>query len=416
MPARRLAARWLLPIDGPPVEHAALLIGANGKIAALGPDASVPRPPDVEAESFGDAILLPGLINTHTHLELTGLAEGAPDVDFPAWIRRLRRRKAERSAEEFLAAAHQGIRDCWSAGVTTVGDTGDSGAVIQALHEVGGSGIAYQEVFGPHPSQCEESLAGLRQRLETLDQYAGGRVRIGVSPHAPYTVSGRLFAATAVLAREEGLPIAVHVAESPAESELLASGSGGFARAWRERGIPMPSPLGFTPVEWLDCHGVLSDRTLCIHLVQVSPRDIGLLVRADASVAHCPLSNRAHSHGVADLRSLLVAGLRVGVGTDSVVSVGTLDLLSEARAAAALADLDANGALALCTISAARALGMDGEVGSLRAGKWGDCTIIRPLPSTAGLEPAARVLDSGPKDVVATYVGGKDVHRVERMV
>ena len=144
--------------------------------------------------------------------------------------------------------------------------------------------------------------------------------------------------------------------------------------------------------------------------------DIGLLVRADASVAHCPLSNRAHGHGVADLRSLLLAGLRVGVGTDSVVSVGTLDLLSEARAAAALADLDANGALALCTISAARALGMDGEVGSLRAGKWGDCTVIRPLPSSAGLEPAARVLDSGPKDVVATYVGGKDVHRVERMV
>ena len=214
-----------------------------------------------------------------------------------------------------------------------------------------------------------------------------------MSPHAPYTVSGRLFAAAAVLAREEGLPIAVHVAESPAESELLASGSGGFARAWRDRGIPMPSPLGFTPVEWLDCHGVLSDRTLCIDLVQVSPPDIGLLVRADASVAHCPLSNRAHRHGVADLRSLLLAGLRVGVGTDSVVSVGTLDLLSEARAAAALADLDANGALALCTISAARALGMDGEVGSLRAGKWGDCTVIRPLPSSAGLEPAARVLD-----------------------
>ena len=276
--------------------------------------------------------------------------------------------------------------------------------MIQALHEVGGSGIAYQEVFGPHPSQCEESLAGLRERLETLGTYGGGRVRIGVSPHAPYTVSGRLFAATAVLAREEGLPIAVHVAESSAESELLASGSGGFADAWRERGIPMPTPLGFTPVEWLDCHGVLSDRTLCIHLVQVSPRDIGLLVRADASVAHCPLSNRAHKHGVTDLRSLLGAGLRVGVGTDSVVSVGMLDLLAEARAAATLADLDANGALALCTITAARALGMDGEVGSLRTGKWGDCTVIRPPPSTAGLEPAARVLDSAPKDVVATYV------------
>jgi aminodeoxyfutalosine deaminase len=416
VPARRLAARWLLPIDGPAVENGALLIGADGKIAAVGPDAWVPRPPDVEAESFGDAILLPGLINTHTHLELTGLAEGALAPDFPAWIRRLRQRKADRTAEEFRAAAHEGILDSWAAGVTTVGDTGDSGAVIRALAEVGGSGVAYQEVFGPHPAQCEESLVGLQERVESLGAHAVGRVRMGVSPHAPYTVSGRLFAATAAWARHETLPMAVHLAESPAETELLASGTGGFADAWRSRAIPMPSPLGLTPVEWLDCHGVLSDRTLCIHLVQITPADVGLLARAEVSVAHCPLSNRAHKHGVTPLRLLLEAGLRVGVGTDSVVSVGTLDLLAEARAAAILANLDDVSALTMCTITAARALGLDGEVGSLRVGKWGDCTVIRPAQSTAVLEPAGRVLRSDPKDVVATFVGGKDVHRVERMV
>ena len=416
MPPRRLAARGRLPVEGPLVEDAALLIDADGKIGAVGPDTSVPRPPGVIAESFGDCILLPGLINTHTHLELTGLAEGAPEDDFPAWIRRLRRRKAERSPEEFLAAARQGVWDCWAAGVTTVGDTGDSGAAIQALAGAGGSGIAYQEVFGPHPAQCEESLAGLRERVETLGECVGDRVRIGVSPHAPYTVSGRLFTATATWARQEGLPVAVHLAESPAETELLASGTGGFADAWRGRSIPAPTPLGHTPVEWLDCHRVLSDRTLCIHLVQVTPGDIALLSQSGVAVAHCPLSNRAHRHGVAPLRSLLAAGLRVGVGTDSVVSVGALDLLAEARAAAALADLDPDSALALCTISGARALGMDHELGSLRVGKWGDCTVIRPSPSTAGLAPAARVLRSGPQNVVATFVGGKDVHRVERMV
>ena len=416
MPARRLAARWLVPIEGPPVEHGALLIGSDGRIAAVGPDSSVPKPPDVEAESFDDAILLPGLINTHTHLELTGLAQAAPGADFPAWIRRLRQRKAERSAEEFLAAAHQGIEDCWAAGVTTVGDTGDSGSVIQALAERGGSGLAYQEVFGPHPAQCEESLAGLQQRVEALAAYAVGRVRIGVSPHAPYTVSGRLFGATARWAGHETLPMAVHLAESPAEVELLASGTGGFADAWHARGIPLPSPLGRTPVEWLECHDALSDRTLCIHLVQVTSSDISLLARAAASVAHCPLSNSAHKHGIAPLRSLLNAGLRVGVGTDSVISVESLDLLAEARAAALLADLDSSGALALCTISAARALGMDAAIGSLRVGKWGDCTVVRPHPASAGLEPAARVLRSRRRDVMATFVGGKDVHRVERMV
>ena len=221
-------------------------------------------------------------------------------------------------------------------------------------------------------------------------------MRVGVSPHAPYTVSGRLYEATASWAAREQLPLATHLAESAAETELIARGAGSFADAWRGRGIPMPQPLGRTPVEWLECHGVLGERTLCIHLVQVTPGDIGLLARAGASVAHCPLSNRAHGHGIAPLGALLAAGLRVGLGTDSVVSVGTLDLLAEARAAGTLADLDADAALALCTIEGARALGLDGDVGSLRPGKWGDCAVIRPPEGVAGLSPAARVVASGP--------------------
>jgi 5-methylthioadenosine/S-adenosylhomocysteine deaminase len=416
MPARRLAARWLLPVTSPAIEHGALLIGPDGRIEAVGPDAAVPHPAEAEAERFDDAILLPGLINTHTHLELTGLAEGPPAADFPGWIRRLRQRKAERSWDEVLAAARRGVAQCWAAGVTTVADTGDSGAVIQALSAAGGSGIVYQEVFGPHPSSCTESLRGLQRQVETSARFAGGRVRVGVSPHAPYTVSGPLYAATARWATEQGLPIAVHLAESSDETALLSRGEGGFAEAWRARGIPVPSPLGDSPVEWLNRHGVLGDRTLCIHLVQVTPGDIDVLARTNAAVAHCPISNRAHGHGDAPLRALLDARLRVGMGTDSVVSVERLDLLAEARAAAALAGLTADEALALGTSGAARALGLATEVGSLEAGHWGDCVVIRPPAATAGLAPAARVLATGPCDVVATFVGGNAVHRAERTV
>jgi cytosine/adenosine deaminase-related metal-dependent hydrolase len=415
MRARRLSARWVLPIDGPAIEHGALLIAANGRIAAVGPEAAVPRPVDAAAEDFGDALLLPGLINTHTHLELTGLDGGSPEPEFGTWIRRVREVKAARAPEAFLAAARRGLADCWAAGVTTVADTGDSGAVIEALAEAGGSGIAYHEVFGPHPDQRDASLRGLQEAVEQLGRFAGGRVRIGVSPHAPYTVSGLLYAATAAWAREAGLPIAVHLAESPAESALLASGTGPFADAWRNRGIPMPSPLGRSPVAWLDEHGVLSERTLCIHVVQAGPADVQRLARANAAVAHCPLSNRAHGHGAAPLGALLAAGLRVGLGTDSVMSVGTLDLLAEARAARALAGLDAARALALCTRDAARALGLEREVGVLVPGRWGDCVVIRPraAPNVSRTDMSAedRALASGPRDVLATFVGGRDVHR-----
>ena len=413
-PARRLSARWVLPVEGPPVERGALLIGADGRIVAAGPEARVPRPGDVPAEDFGDALLLPGLINTHTHLELTGLDEGPPEPDFAAWIRRLRGRKADRPPEAFLVAARRGLADCWAAGVTTVADTGDSGSVIRALAEAGGSGVAYQEVFGPHPDQRDESLAGLRERVEQLGRYAGGRVGIGVSPHAPYTVSGPLYAAVAEWSRRAGLPLAVHLAESPAESALLASGAGAFADAWRARGIPLPSPLGRTPVEWLEDHDVLSDLTLCIHVVQVTPADVARLARAGAAVAHCPLSNRAHGHGDAPLAALLAAPLRVGLGTDSAVSVGALDLLAEARAARVLAGLDAPRALSLCTLEGAAALGLAGQTGSLRPGKWGDCTVVRPPRALAAMSPEEQVLASGPRDVLATFVGGRDVYRTSR--
>jgi 5-methylthioadenosine/S-adenosylhomocysteine deaminase len=418
MRARRLSARWVLPVEGPAIERGALLIGEDGRIVAVGPDRLVPAPGHTPAEDFGDALLLPGLINTHTHLELTGLAGRPPEPDFAAWIRRLREAKAARPPEAVLAAARRGLADCWAAGVTTVADTGDSGAVVEALAEAGASGIAYHEVFGPHPDQRDDSLRGLRDQVERLGRFAGGRVRLGVSPHAPYTVSGPLYEATAAWARAADLPVAVHLAESPAESALLASGSGAFAGAWRKRGIPMPSPLGRTPVEWLDDHGVLSERTLCIHVVQAAPTDVERLAGAGAAVAHCPLSNRAHGHGAAPLRAFLSAGLRVGLGTDSVVSVGALDLLAEARAARALGGLDAGRALALCTLDGARALGLEGETGSLAPGKWGDVVVVRIAtahPSgPAGMVPEEQVLASGPSDVLATFVGGGDVYRSRR--
>jgi len=412
--ARRLSARWLVPIEAPPVERGAVLLGADGRIAAVGPEALVPRPADARSEDFGDALLLPGLINTHTHLELTGMGDDPPEPEFASWIRRLREAKAALAGEVFLAAARQGLADCWAAGVTTVADTGDSGAVIQALAEAGGSGLAYQEVFGPHPDQCDESLRGLQARVEALSGFASGRVRLGVSPHAPYTVSGPLYRATADWASAAELPIAVHLAESSAEGALLSDATGSFAEAWRRRGIPMPSPLGHSPVQWLDDHGVLSARTLCIHVVQATRRDIDRLAGAGAAVAHCPRSNRAHGHGDAPLAALLAARIRVGVGTDSVVSVGRLDLLAEARAARALAGLDSAQALALCTLSAARALGLESEIGSLRVGKWGDCVVIRCPPAGAGLAPEEQALASDPRDVMATYVGGRDVYRNSR--
>lgn len=406
----RLRADWLLPITAPPIPDGAVLVAAGGRVAAAGPDAQVPRPPGVPGLRLRGAALLPGLVNAHTHLELTGLAGRAEEEDFVAWIGTIRRLKAGRGPGEYLEAARAGIRQGWAGGVTTVADTGDSGAALRALAELGASGVAYHEVFGPDPAQADGSLAGLRAAVEALGPVQTARARLGVSPHAPYSVSGALYAAVARLAAERGLPLAVHVAESAAESALLADGSGGFAAAWERRGI-VPPAAGVTPVAWLERHGVLGPRTLCIHAVRVDGRDVGRLRAAGAAVAHCPLSNRRHGHGAAPLGALLAAGLRVGVGTDSEASVGPPDLLAEARAARAIAGLDPRAALALATAGAAAAIGLAGEVGELAPGAWADAVAVALPAGTdeGGVEEA--VLASGAAEVLGTWVGGRPVFR-----
>lgn len=408
--ARRLAAPWLFPADRPPVSGGAVLLDGEGRIAAAGPEADVPAPPGLATERCPGA-LLPGLINAHTHLELTGLEGRAESADFPAWIREVIALKAARTPAEFLAAARRGLRDCWASGVTTVADTGDSGAVIEALAELDGSGIAYHEVFGPHPDQAEAALSGALRRLDELRRFAGPRVRLGLSPHAPYSVSGALFAGVASLARALDLPLAVHIAESRDETLLLREHAGGFAEQWRARGIPMPRAQGQTPVAWLDELGVLGPATLCIHAVTVNAADLELLCGRRASVAHCPRSNRRHGHGAAPLAAMLQRAIPVGAGTDSVASVAPLDLLAELRAARALAGLSAEDSLHLAMLGAARALGLEAETGSLTPGKWGDLILV-DLPGPVDAERLADTLLSlRPADVRATFVAGRAVWR-----
>ena len=211
----RIAAPWLLPIDAPPIAHGALLVDDAGRIVAVGPDEAVPVPERARQLTLTDAALLPGLVNSHTHLELTGFAGMVEETDFWEWILHVIRIKSARAEEEFFLQALAGIRAGWAAGVTTVCDTGSTGHVIAALKELGASGIAHHEVFGAHPEECAGAMKAFSRDLDRLAHFATGRVHLGVSPHAPYTVSGPLYRASCDLARAHGVPIAVHTAEQP---------------------------------------------------------------------------------------------------------------------------------------------------------------------------------------------------------
>jgi 5-methylthioadenosine/S-adenosylhomocysteine deaminase len=367
----------------------------------------VPHPEIAQQQLLADSVLLPGLVNTHTHLELTGFAGMVEDADFWEWIKHVMAVKAARSDEAFYLAAQQGIRYCWRGGVTTICDTGSTGQVIAALTGLGGSGIAHHEVFGASPQECDPAIKRFSADLDRLARHATGRVILGVSPHAPYTVSGPLYRASAELARAHGVPIAVHLAEPPGESALLHDFTGTFADFWRERGIPRPSPLSVSPVAWLEQHGVLSPRTLCIHVLNVNDADADLMQQHQCAVAHCPRSNRRHHAMDAPMQRYLDRQLRIGLGTDSEVSVAPLDLIAEARAARLLTGWDAASTVRALTLGGAEALGLEREIGSLEAGKWGDLAAIRVGATDT---PEEAVLASELSDVSATWLGGRQVH------
>ena len=372
----RYHARWVLPITQPPIENGTV-VENDGLISYVGPRAAAPPGPDYE---LGEAILLPGLVNTHTHLELTAMRGFLEDCRFTVWIDKLRRSRNDvMNHESLLDSARFGIVEGLEAGITTYADTCSSGVAMQAMREAGVRGVMYQEVFGPDPSQAGNAMRDLEECVDALREEQTDLVALGVSPHAPYTVSDPLYDAAARFANSRKLPLAMHIAESQAEHDLVTIGTGDFAESWKRRGIDV-APRARSPIALLEERGALDRGPLLIHCVRVDEDDIKIMTRRSCAVAHCPASNAKFGHGIAPILPFLAAGMRIGLGSDSVASNNRMDILDEARLSvlihrAATRRHDAFGAhdaLELATIGGARALGMDARVGSLEIGKDAD--------------------------------------------
>ena len=394
----RYRARWVLPITAAPIEDGVVAC-ESGVIRFVGQASEAPPGDDFD---LGDAVLLPGLVNAHTHLELTAMRGFLEGLSFDQWIDTLRRsRAAVLDDDALLDSARLGVLEGIQHGVTTFSDTSASGVSARAMRECGVRGIMYHEVFGPDPAICDAALAELDMRVTALRADETDLVRIGVSPHAPYTVSDDLYRAVAAYAVANSLPIAMHISEGDAEQDLVRRGEGMFATWHGRRGIPV-QPRARSPISLLSDIGALPPRSLLIHAVKADSEDIRTIVRHGACIAHCPTSNAKFGHGIAPLEAFLEAGIDVGLGSDSVASNNRMDILDEARMAVLSANLrsqsptalTAERALELATIRGARALGRAAVTGSLEAGKSADLAAFRldTLRTNPSCDPAAALV------------------------
>ena len=410
------SARWVVPVSAAPIENGAVAVEGQ-RLAGVGPRAEiVERFPEFKVESFDDAIILPGLVNLHTHLELTAMRSylEKEETDFFAWLRKLTVARHElMTVDDIHVSATWGACEAVRAGITCVGDASYEGMMsMMALRDVGLRGVVYQESFGPDARHAKQNFEELQSKVDQMRTLQNELTRVGVSPHAPYTVCGAQLELIAEYASTDGVPLMMHAAESAAEEQFVREGCGAFAEGLARRSIEW-IPRGVSTIQYLKQVGVLDVKPLLAHCVRVDDRDIETLLETETKVAHCPKSNAKLGHGRAPFARFLEAGIAVGFGSDSVASNNTCDILEEARFATLMARAGGGlvpGADALRVATFGRGLS-EGALADLAVVS---STGVHQLPSYDPI--ATLIFASSGRDVILTVVAGREVYREGRVV
>jgi len=387
-------ARWVFPVSGPALENATVEV-TGGRISA------VHTQRDRHASDLGNCAIIPGLVNAHTHLELSDVAVPLlPAQPFTAWLKEVMRHRRQRAGAGFTRPSSnqsmvdqaaiarviaQGIAESFRSGTTTIGDIAgsvagleqDPGHQTESTHQP--RSVAFLELLGLAAERIEEQMHRGRKHLAGKSPLLKGHGIRGLSPHAPYSVHPELFRGLVDLAAAHRVPIAMHLAETREERQLLHDGTGPFVTFLEELGVWRPDliPRGSRPLDYLR-ELARVETALAIHGNYLAADEIDFLsAHTNVSVVYCPRTHAFFGHAEHPWRVLLAKGVNVAVGTDSRASNPDLSLWNELLFLRALAsDFEPAGLLKLGTINGAMALGLGRETGTLDAGKSADLAIV----------------------------------------
>jgi aminodeoxyfutalosine deaminase len=399
---KALRARYVFPVCGPPI--------ADGAIEFDGPDIAAvgDKARRAVATDLGSVAIVPGLVNAHTHLEFGTLAEplGTPGMSLPEWIRLvLDHRRAEDAGESAISI---GLRECVAAGTTTLGDIATKDwRTSSELPRKMPTTVLFHEFIGPSLARAQAAAAAAEAFLET--QSTHDDILPALSPHAPYTVHPHLLASLVELSQRYRVAVAMHLAESRAELELLHLSSGPFRDLLEDLGVWDASEGARLPyiVEYL-AELAKAPRALVIHGNYLDGEEIEFLAahRQTMSVVYCPRTHAFFRHEPYPLRRMLDAGVTLALGTDSRASNPGLSVLDEMKHAAGAHPRVAKAALLeMATLGGAKALGLDDALGTLEPGKRANLAVVA-LDERNASDPH-ELLFARESRVVRTCVNGR---------
>lgn len=370
-----LSARWIFPATSEPLSRGTITIRGD-RIISVDPHGN--RTPDID---FGNAAIIPGLVNAHTHLDLSGMRGLTPPTsDFVAWLRGVIAHRRERSPEQSAADIQAGLDECLRFGTTLIGDIAARGSSWDALVRAPVWSLCYHEILGLPGNRVHAVWSELCQLMNEHPDTPN--CRVGVSPHAPYSVHRTLIEAAARL-----WPVCIHLAETEAELELLEKHDGPFVPFLRD--LRVWDSAGLAPsVDWVAWKISRAPSALIAHGNYMSP---AMPIRSNVSVVYCPRTHAAFGHPPHPFREMLVRGIRIALGTDSLASNPDLDILAEARFIhEQYPDIPGEQLLRMATINGAEALGFGMTTGSLEAGKSADLVMVA-LGNGEAVDPHVRL-------------------------
>jgi cytosine/adenosine deaminase-related metal-dependent hydrolase len=379
----RYKAAWVLSVSDDPVPDGWVAV-ENGCIAATG------QGPASDAIDLGGVVILPALVNAHTHLELSYLRGAVPPAErFMDWIRPLmaaRHEYPDPSDRRIRDAARDAIAEARAAGTCLVGDVSNTLVTVPLLREAGMAAQVFYELLGFNDTDGMGRVWDARARMA---EYRGGdpAVRIALAPHAPYSVSPELFhAIRSEIDGDSDHVSTVHLGESVEELEFVRRGSGPWRELLDEIGTWNEAwePHGGSPVEYLADLGFLDSRVLAVHGVQCTGDDLARLRSLGTTIVSCPRSNRHVGVGSPPLEAFYAMGVAVAFGTDSLASVEDLNLFGELAEARRIAPrVPASHLLESATLRGAQALGFGKDFGTIEPGKRAALIAVR-LPARVG--------------------------------